>query len=49
MDNPRPTRPDILSLRGVTPRDAVLIPSFLAICALGMAAIYLALGKLDNL
>ena len=27
MDNPRPTRPDILSLRGVTPRHAVLFPS----------------------
>ena len=49
MDNPRPTRPDILSLHGVTARHAVLFPAFLAICALGMAALYLALGKLDHL
>ena len=49
MHNPRPTRPDILSLHGVTPRHAVPFPAFLAICALGMAALYLALGKLDHL
>ena len=49
MDSPRPTRPDILSLHGVTSRHAVLFPAFLAICALGMAALYLALGKLDHL
>jgi len=49
MESQRPTDPDRLRPGGFTARHAVLIPAVLALCALGLAAIYLVLGRLDHL
>jgi hypothetical protein len=48
MVKSRVATPDILVLSPIGDRQAVGIPVFLALCAVGMAAIHLVLGKLDH-